>query len=133
MKKAFSILTLFVVIASMASLTSCSKDNESGIIGTWKCTSAVITYDDGEVFDATGWIFNDDVEFKADGTFYLEGEYEGDYTVSGSELILYAGSYDEEVYTIKKMTGSAMEWEAREIDEEDPEFNCTYYLKFVRV
>ncbi|MBR6878455.1 MAG: lipocalin family protein [Bacteroidales bacterium] len=132
MKKAFSILTLFVVIASMASLTSCTKDNESGIVGTWKCTSAVITYDDGEVFDATGFIFNDDVEFKADGTFYMEDEYEGDYTVSGSTLVLYAGTADEEVYTIKKLTGSALELEAREIDEEDPDFSCTYYLKFTR-
>lgn len=132
MKKAFGILTLFVVLASMASLTSCTKDNEAGIVGTWKCTSVVITYDDGEVYDATGFIFNDDVEFKADGTFYMEDEYEGDYTVSGSTLVLYAGTEYEEVYTIKKLTGSALELEAREIDEEDPEFSCTYYLKFTR-
>ena len=133
MKKLYSILTLFVVLASMASLTSCSKDNSGSIIGTWKCTSVVITYDDGEVFDATGWIWNDDIEFKADGTFYMEDEFEGNYTYTGNTLVLYSGTEDAESWTVKKLNGSVMEMEAREIDDEDPEFNCTYYVKFTRV
>lgn len=133
MKKAFGILTLFVVLASMTALTSCSKDNSGNIVGTWKCTSVVITYDDGEVYDATGWIYNDDMEFKSDGTVYVENEYECDYTVSGSKLVLYAGTDDEEEYTIKKLNNSTMEWEGRDEDEEDPEFSYTAYLKFTRV
>ena len=133
MKKAFGILTLFVILASMASLTSCTKDNSDSIVGTWKCTSVVINYDDGEVFDATGMIFNDDLEFKSDGTFYVEDEYEGDYTVSGSKLVLYAGTDYEEVYTIKKLSSSTMEWEGRDEYEDEPEYNCTYNIKFTRV
>lgn len=133
MKKVFSVLTLFVVFASMSLLTSCSKDNSGSIVGTWKCTSVMITYDDGEVFDGTGFIFNDDIEFKSDGTFYMEGELEGNYTYSGNTLVLYSGTDYEEEWTVKKLNGSAMEWEAREIDDEDPEFNCTYYVKFARV
>lgn len=132
MKKAFKILTLFVVFASMAALNSCGKDPSTGIIGKWECTYANIVYDDGEEYNATAYLFNGLTEFRTDGTVWFDDEYECNYSVTGKTLVMYEGTDDPENYTITKLTSSAMELEGRYEDEEDPDYNCTAYLKFVR-
>jgi hypothetical protein len=139
MKKVFRILTLFVAIASMAAITSCSKDKASLIVGKWQYEKATIdlSIDDPEMqeyFDqivaeeenAMNEAMKDEViEFKADNTYMTyykdEPEEPGQYSIDGDKLIM-----DDETFTIKSLTKSKLVLEIVEtFTEEEDDFNGT--------
>ena len=106
MKKVFRLLTLFVVVGSMAALTSCGKDKQSQIVGKWQFENASISVSlsDPQIEELVNnyityqeELLNDElksgtIEFKSDNTFtsYYEGEVEstGTYTVENNKLIM---------------------------------------------
>jgi len=134
MKKAFKILTLFVAIASMACVTSCTKDKEDLIVGKWKFYKAdvSITLDDPEmqaimdqylaveVEELNAEMQNDQLEFRGDHTCVNideDGESEpGTWSINGDQLTV-----DGELITIKSLTKKSLVLEMVEAyeDEED--------------
>ena len=84
-------LATLLCVISLATLSSCKKDNEDLIIGKWKCTSAAMLSlgPEGEMEEnekEIGKVW----EFKSNGTLYKEGEMMGTYIVNGSTLTITA-------------------------------------------
>lgn len=140
MKKAFKILTLFVAIASMACVTSCTKDKEDLIVGKWVFDNATVsvTLDDPEmqaIFDQylavemeelNADMQGDQLEFRGDHTCISideDGESEPDtWSINGDQLTV-AG----EVMTIKSLTKKSLVLEmVEDIDDEEDEMSGTW-------
>lgn len=140
MKKAFKILTLFVAIASMACVTSCTKDKEDLIVGKWVFDNATVsvTLDDPEmqaIFDQylavemeelNADMQGDQLEFRGDHTCISideGGESEPDtWSINGDQLTV-AG----EVMTIKSLTKKSLVLEmVEDIDDEEDEMSGTW-------
>ena len=112
------IIALMLCIVVLGLTTSCSKDNEDLIIGTWKCVSSMEertsvyhdpqTYIDREV----GTI----VEFTEDGKMNMFGGGNTDYYVSGNTLYSNGGRNQYEIKKLNKkeltlFTDEKDEWE----------------------
>ncbi len=98
MKKTLKLMAMLLCVVSLASLSSCSKENNSDgsndqIIGKWKCTHSVVqefdiiegglvTQTDSEV----GMIW----EFKTGNTVVTDGRA-GAYTISDNDITLMGG------------------------------------------
>lgn len=138
MKKVFRILTLFVAIASMTAITSCSKDKASLIVGKWQYEKGTISLsiDDPEMQEYFNQFLAEEenelneamkdaiIEFKADNTYisYFKDEPTGEpgqYSIDGDKLTM-----DGEVINIKSLTRSKLIWEVVEtFTEEEDDFN----------
>ena len=131
MKKLLRVFALFVTVAAMASLTSCSKDKKDMIIGTWQFekASVSINVDDPEIQAFFDEFFSEEevneemkgmkVEFKADNTFVTydaDGEMEetSTWTLDGDQLTI-----DGDSMTVKSLTKSTLILESNESYEEE--------------
>lgn len=115
MKKVFRLLSLFVVVGSMAALTSCGKGPT--IVGKWKCTNAtadVVLNDPvwqelyNQYFDASEFVesYKDIVwVFNSNNTVDIEGEGVEDeigaatYEVKDNKLTITSTFDDPEMET----------------------------------
>ena len=134
MKKALKVLAMFLVVASMAALSSCSK--KDSIVGKWQYVSATIetTSDIPEVQEAIptyeammDLVFADMVwEFKEDGTLVVTGTYVDDeiddervtYTVNGDKLTISGGEFESETIDIETLTSKKLVLSMTEEDED---------------
>lgn len=121
MKKSFKTLVAVVCAALTFGLTSCSKDAEDLIIGSWEFVSMdmsmsygdqnhneTITPDEGE---STTYTFKKDgtmqmTDVSADGT---ETE-NGTYTVDDDQITITSSKGEVESYTITKIDKKEMVW-----------------------
>lgn len=151
MKKVLRVLSLFVMVGALASLTSCKKDNADTIIGKWafdKITMSVETDDPeiealmNEYIDYYIAETNDEMqgmtyEFKEDGTCTIyypafddeeEYEYTTTYSVDGDKLTM-----EDETITIKTLNKNQLIFEEVEEDEEDGiSYKLTMTVEFKR-
>lgn len=106
--------------------TSCSDDDDVTIeeshltTGTWVFSSAKI---DDSTSKAVLEAFYEGAtyEFSEDGTFsevFLDYESTGDWTFSDNELVLYAGTEDEEVYEVTELSSSTLRLFTPETEED---------------
>lgn len=134
MKKALKVLAMFLVVASMAALSSCSK--KDSIVGKWQYVSATIetTSDIPEAQEAIqtyeammDLVFADMVwEFKEDGTLVVTGTYVDDeiddervtYTVNGDKLTISGGEFESETIDIETLTSKKLVLSMTEEDED---------------
>lgn len=142
MKTVFRVLALFVMVASMSLMTSCSK--EKTIVGKWKCDNAMVTIpgmeDIPEVQEILEY-FQEEMaeeykgmvwEFRSDNTLVLSGEgvdesdfedVELRYTVNDNKLTITAHSEDEDVeddvtvFNIQTLTNEKLELDMSETEE----------------
>ena len=147
MKKAFGIITMFVAIASMAFITSCTKDKEDLIVGKWKFEKAnmTVTADDPEIQalidqylvfeiqELNEEMKSTQVEFKADGTYVATDEEgsndSGTWEIKGDFI-----TFDGETWTINTLTKSTLILESSEIyDDEDIAGTWTMTLEFKKM
>ena len=130
-------MAMLLCVAVVATLSSCSRDNEDLIIGKWKIVKDTYTViANGMVIenpnDAVGEIW----EFKTDGTvavtyhYYNEVTYRhfdeteiNTYTVSGNTLLIMGGIIRYPITTLNK---SKMVWEYDSYDDvlDDGEYNA---------
>lgn len=126
MKKAFKVLAMFVMVASMAVLSSCSK--EDNIVGKWQFQTMTLSTDNSDpeiqqMFDAEVAFINiflkDMVwEFKSDNTLVASGLDEdlemfsesATYSIDGSKLTIIDAEFPDEpeVYDIVTLNGSKL-------------------------
>lgn len=147
MKKAFKVLAMFLVVASMAALSSCSK--KDSIVGKWQYASASIEIasDIPEVQEYISQyqtlmnvLFADMVwEFKEDGSLVVTGsmveEEELDervtYSVNGNVLTIHGGEFEEESINIDELTSKKL---VLSFEEEDEDFGVMKeVLEFKRI
>ncbi len=132
MKKSFKTLVAVVCAALTFGLTSCSKDAEDLIIGSWELVSMdmsatymgethneTITPDEGE---STTFTFKKDgtmqmTDVSADGT---ETE-NGTYTVKDDQITITSSRGETETYTITSIDKKAMVWNETKSDDSDGE------------
>ncbi len=153
MKKAFKVLAMFVMVASMAVLSSCSK--EENIVGKWQFQAVTMTIENGDpeiqqMFDAEVALMNNFLkdmvwEFKSDNTLEASGLDEdmdmfagnATYSIDGSTLTIFdAEDPDEpEVYEIVTLNGSKLllRTSFEEEDEEGDIIKGTGTLEFKRI
>lgn len=153
MKKAFKVLAMFVMVASMAVLSSCSK--EENIVGKWQFQAVTMTIENGDpeiqqMFDAEVALMNiflkDMVwEFKSDNTLEASGLDEdmdmfagnATYSIDGSTLTIFDAEYPDEpeVYEIVTLNGSKLllRTSFEEEDEEGDIIKGTGTLEFKRI
>ena len=129
MKKSFKTLVAVVCAALTFGLTSCSKDAEDLIIGSWELVSMDMsaTYM-GETYNET--ITPDEGEsttftFKKDGTMQIidvtaEGTEttDGTYTVKDDQITLTSSEGEVESYTITKIDKKEMVWNMSQSTEQ---------------
>lgn len=114
MKKALKVLSLFVMVASMALISSCSK--EKSIVGKWKFSSATVEISNVDpeiqeylsdyltaIQNGVNADFKDMVwEFKSDNTMTASGEMIGTdsekitYSLNNNKLTLTNPEADED-------------------------------------
>jgi len=140
MKKVLSILTMFVVIASMTALTSCSK--EKNIIGKWAFSSCSFDYDGPNASEYEAYI----EEWEAEENEDMQGQtwefteteltiaQDGytmtvDYVIDGDELVISLGGEELTRYDIDKLTGRKM---VLSISETDGDETFTETIEFTR-
>lgn len=147
MKKAFKVLAMFLMVASMAALSSCSK--KDSIVGKWQYAGASIetTSEAPEVQEYIDQIvalydiaFADMVwEFKEDGTLLITGgiiEWDEEdekvtYTVDGDKLIINGGDYEGEDIIIETLTSKKL---VLSMTEDDEDFGAiTELIEFSRI
>ena len=153
MKKAFKVLAMFVMVASMAVLSSCSK--EDNIVGKWQFESMTMSGENidpetQQLFDAEVALMNvflkDMVwEFKSDNTLVASGLDEdmdmfagnATYSIEGSTLTIFDAEYPDEpeVYDIVTLNGSklVLSTSIEEEDEEGEIVKLTGTLEFKRI
>lgn len=144
MKKAFKVLAMFLVVASMAALSSCSK--KDSIVGKWQFASASIETTNPEFQQLVSQsqtlmnaMFADMVwEFKEDGTLVVTGtmvDLEEDervtYSVNGNVLTIHGGDFEEESINIDELTSKKL---VLSFEEEDEDFGVMKeVLEFKRI
>ena len=153
MKKAFKVLAMFVMVASMAVLSSCSK--EENIVGKWQFQAVTMTIENGDpeiqqMFDAEVALMNNFLkdmvwEFKSDNTLEASGLDEdmdmfagnATYSIDGSTLTIFDAEYPDEpeVYEIVTLNGSKLllRTSFEEEDEEGDIIKGTGTLEFKRI
>ena len=144
---------MFVMVASMAVLSSCSK--EENIVGKWQFQAVTMTIENGDpeiqqMFDAEVALMNiflkDMVwEFKSDNTLEASGLDEdmdmfagnATYSIDGSTLTIFDAEYPDEpeVYEIVTLNGSKLllRTSFEEEDEEGDIIKGTGTLEFKRI
>lgn len=96
MRKTLKLIAMLLCVAAVATLSSCSKENEDLIIGKWevvKCTSNL----SGEDNSVIGRIW----EFKTDGMLSADGENVS-YSINGNNIILMGGLVSGTITTLTK-------------------------------
>lgn len=153
MKKAFKVLAMFVMVASMAVLSSCSK--EDNIVGKWQFESMTMSGENidpetQQLFDAEVALMNvflkDMVwEFKSDNTLVASGLDEdfdmftgtATYSIDGKKLSIVDAEFPDEpeVYDIVTLNGSklVLSTSIEEEDEEGEIVKLTGTLEFKRI
>ena len=153
MKKTFKVLAMFVMVASMAVLSSCSK--EENIVGKWQFQAVTMTIENGDpeiqqMFDAEVALMNNFLkdmvwEFKSDNTLEASGLDEdmdmfagnATYSIDGSTLTIFDAEYPDEpeVYEIVTLNGSKLllRTSFEEEDEEGDIIKGTGTLEFKRI
>lgn len=135
MKKAFKVLAMFLVVVSMAALSSCSK--KDSIVGKWQYASASIEVatDIPEVQEYVSQyqllmdvLFADMVwEFKEDGSLVVTGsmvdpedmDEKVTYSVNGNVLTIHGGEFEDENINIDELTSKKL---VLSFEEEDEDF-----------
>ena len=148
MKRVFRVLSLFVMVGALASLTACKKDNASSIIGKWSFEKADIelSTDDAEIqawFDEYMDEFMEELndefkgivfEFKEDNTCIVSYpadeddeafSYTTEYSVEGDILTL-----DGDDVTIKTLNNKKL---VLEMVDEDDDYSLVETLEFKRM
>ena len=146
MKKILKVLVLFVAVASMATMTSCKKDNAAQIVGKWQFEQAAVSVsvDDPElqqmINEYISWMESElnsenrdlTIEFKSDKTCVSssEGYSEiGTWSIDGDKITI-----DGESMTIKELTNKKLVLEETEAyDEEGIAGSVTVSLEFKRI
>ncbi len=146
MKKILNVLVLFVAIASMATMTSCKKDNAAQIVGKWQFEKATVSVsvDDPElqatIDEYVNWMemeLNEEngnltIEFKSDKTCIATSEglsETGTWSIDGNKLTM-----EGETMTIKELTNKKLILEQAESFAEDGvEGNVNISLEFKRI
>ena len=85
MKKVFSFLTIVCFVATLSMFSSCSKNQDDLIVGTWKCTNATCTPYTQLIniyLDFT-MVFNADMTMSGTMMGHTES---GTYTIEGDKL-----------------------------------------------
>lgn len=130
MKKVLSILTMFVVIASMTALTSCSK--EKNIIGKWAFSSVSLDYDgpnasewnaivaeleaeENEDMKGQTWEFTETKLTVAQDGYTMTV----DYVIDGDELVISLAGEELSRYDIDKLTSRKMVLSMSETDGDE--------------
>ena len=153
MKKAFKVLAMFVMVASMAVLSSCSK--EDNIVGKWQFESITMSVENvdpeiQQMFDAEVALMNiflkDMVwEFKSDNTLVASGLDEdmdmfagtATYSIDGKKLSIVDAEFPDEpeVYDIVTLNGSklVLSTSFEEEDEDGDIIKGTGTLEFKRI
>ncbi len=96
MRKTLKLIAMLLCVAAVATLSSCSKENEDLIIGKWeivKCTSNL----SGEDNSMIGIIW----EFKTDGMMSANGQNVS-YSIDGNNIILMGGWFSGTITTLTK-------------------------------
>ena len=144
---------MFVMVASMAVLSSCSK--EENIVGKWQFQAVTMTIENGDpeiqqMFDAEVALMNNFLkdmvwEFKSDNTLEASGLDEdmdmfagnATYSIDGSTLTIFDAEYPDEpeVYEIVTLNGSKLllRTSFEEEDEEGDIIKGTGTLEFKRI
>ena len=153
MKKVFKVLAMFVMVASMAMLSSCSK--EENIVGKWQFQAITMTVENGDpeiqqMFDAEIALMNNFLkdmvwEFKSDNTLESSGLDEdmdkiagnATYSIEGSTLTIFDAEYPDEpeTYEIVTLNGSKLllRTSFEEEDEDGDIIKGTGTLEFKRI
>lgn len=85
MKKTLKMMAMLLCVATVATLSSCSKDSEDLIIGKWevvKCTKI----ENGNVTEASS-DFGNIWEFKTGGVLSYDGN-NTTYSISGNDIVI---------------------------------------------
>lgn len=151
MKKVLRVFALFITIATMASLTSCTKDNSVKIIGKWtfENVSGIITVSDPtyqawldammeeEIEEMQEEMRGMTMEFKSDNTVVMTSiDHEtnqshtetSQYSVEGDQITI-----DGDAMTIKTLTGSSLILEVSDsFTEEGVTFTVVETVEFKR-
>ena len=146
MKKILKVLVLFVAVASMATMTSCKKDNAAQIVGKWQFEKATVSVsvDDPElqqmINEYISWMemeVNEEnhdltIEFKSDKTCIASSEgisEAGTWSIDGDRITI-----DGDSMTIKELTNKKLVLEETEsFDEEGAEGSMKVSLEFKRI
>ena len=96
MRKTLKLIAMLLCVAAVATLSSCSKDNEVLIIGKWeivKCTDNLL----GEDNSIIGKIW----EFKTGGILSSDG-YNASYSINGNNIAIWGGLFSGTITTLTK-------------------------------
>lgn len=111
MKKILKLFVTMLGIVTLGYTSSCSKDNDTLIVGKWKLVSSVATYTDPETGELTtdydlgvGAV----LEFTEDGKVTFGGAVTTDYSISGDIIYVYDGEEVVLQMEIKKLTGKEL-------------------------
>lgn len=100
---------MLLCVAAVATLSSCSRDNEDLIIGKWeivKVTGTII--ENGRVIEDQYDVVGDIWEFKTDGTMVFVDHHNENkietwtYVVSGNTILLAGGLRSLTITTLNK-------------------------------
>lgn len=118
-KKMKKVLLSVLLIASIITLTSCSKDDEADfnypmetLYGTWKGTDIKV---DGSWIDVTSWLYSKfafSITFHSDGTYSGKGYFgngSGTYTAKGKTIITYVNGKEYLRYEVKSLSNNIAE------------------------
>ena len=99
MKKTLKLMAMLLCVAAVATLSSCSKDNEDLIIGKWEVVKCTKT-ENGNVEELNSQI-GKIWEFKTGGVLSCDGN-NTTYSISGNDIILMGGLFSGTITTLTK-------------------------------
>lgn len=91
MKKAFKLITLICVVASMFAMSSCKKSQEDLIVGTWKLTAIDSEPQNPFALFLVGSTFAFNADKTMTATVSIFGQTEvsnGTYTINDGKLVM---------------------------------------------
>lgn len=123
------VLSLLAVVAIVATFCSCNK-MKNRLVGEWKCAS-VFMYEGEQSVDLTSTYEGDVWAFRSDDTYYLNGNYEGDYSVNAGYVYITFKNQDFISYEIFRLDNSQLELNRLEF-REDPLEDRFWVMSFTR-
>ena len=112
MKKTIKVMAMLLFVISLATFTSCKKENENLILGKWECVTASFT-EDGVTNSVPGviglvWEFKDNGTVVATLPEDLDDGDTASYVVLDNQLTITStdehGDVDTKTYSIKELT-----------------------------
>lgn len=114
-----SFLLSMMLIASIITFTSCSKDDAADfdypmetLYGTWEGTGINV---DGEWIDPTNWLYTKfafSIKFNSDGTYSGKGYFgngSGTYNAESNMIYTYVDGKEYAKYTVKSLSNDKAE------------------------